>query len=465
MRFKQLHWPRSLRSRLLVVYALGMTLSALLVGSVAMLLVEPFNRYMLECGSTDFAEGLAGRTVFGPDGIPIGFDESRIESWVLTGFGDEVIVRIADEHGRVVFAPAGDFTALTADGQPFRPMTHAFALQRKGVAMHAATAEVQHQGTPWYVQFAASDRLVLKMRQAFGTPALQQGMLVIGITFLAVFLLATHLTLQRMLKPLRTASQEAQRITPQTLDARLQVGDLPKELSPLVEAFNHALDRLQTGFRTQQEFLANAAHELKTPLALIRAQIELEPNDQRNPYLLQDVDRMARQVQQLLHLAEASEPRNYHIAPVDPQAAMAEVCDYMDRVAQQNGVRIAQQVDAAASGWHADRGALFTLLKNLLENAIQHSPGGGVVTVSADAGGFSVTDQGPGVPAADLPRLFDRFWRGAARRDEGAGLGLSICQEIARAHGWHMQAQPGSAGLQMHVSLTRPISEPAASYQ
>jgi len=143
---------------------------------------------------------------------------------------------------------------------------------------------------------------------------------------------------------------------------------------------------------------------------------------------------------------------------------MAEVCDYMDRVAQQNGVRIAQQVDATASGWQADRGALFTLLKNLLENAIQHSPQGGVVTVTADAGGFSVADQGPGVPAADLPRLFDRFWRGAARRDEGAGLGLSICQEIAHAHGWHMQAQPGSAGLRMHVSLVRATSEPAASY-
>ncbi|RYF21077.1 MAG: HAMP domain-containing protein [Comamonadaceae bacterium] len=449
MRFKKLRWPRSLRSRLLVVYALGMTLSALLVGTAVMLLAEPFNRYMLQCGSTEFAEGLAGRIAFGADGTPIGFDETKIERWVLTGFGDEVIVRIADAEGRVVFAPAGEFTALTADGAPFAPRTQAFALTRKGVAMHAATAEVLHQGRRWYVQFAASDRLVLQMRESFGIPALHQGMLVIGITFLTVFLLATHITLQRMLKPLRIASQEAQRITPQTLDARVRTDGLPKELAPLVEAFNHALDRLQTGFRTQQEFLANAAHELKTPLALIRAQIELEPSDQRNPYLLQDVDRMARQVQQLLHLAEASEPRNYRPEPVDPQAAMAEVCGYMERVARQGGVRIVQQVDAAGPGWQADRGALFTLFKNLLENAIQHSPLGGVVTVAADAdaGGFSVADRGTGVAPADLGRLFDRFWRGASRRDEGAGLGLSICQEIARAHGWRIEAMPGADGV------------------
>ncbi|RYF24871.1 MAG: HAMP domain-containing protein [Comamonadaceae bacterium] len=455
MHFKKLRWPRSLRSRLLVVYALGMTLSALLVGTTVMLVATPFNRYMLQCGSTEFAEGLAGRIVFGPDGTPAGFDETKIERWVLTGFGDEVIVRIADADGRVVFAPAGEFTALAADGESFVARSQAFALTRKGVAMHAATAEVLHQGRRWYVQFAASDRLVLQMRESFGIPALHQGMLVIGITFLAVFLLATHITLQRMLKPLRIASQEAQRITPQTLDARVRTDGLPRELAPLVEAFNHALDRLQTGFRTQQEFLANAAHELKTPLALIRAQIELEPSDQRNPYLLQDVDRMARQVQQLLHLAEASEPRNYHPEPVDPQAAVAEVCGYMERVARQGGVHIVQQVQVqeAGQGWQADRGALFTLFKNLLENAIQHSPPEAVVTVAADAEGFTVADRGCGVAQADLGRLFDRFWRGASRRDEGAGLGLSICEEIARAHGWRIDAVPGAdgVGLMMRV--------------
>jgi signal transduction histidine kinase len=91
------------------------------------------------------------------------------------------------------------------------------------------------------------------------------------------------------------------------------------------------------------------------------------------------------------------------------------------------------------------------LLKNLLENAIQHSPPGGTVTVQAEPAGFRVTDEGPGVAPADLGKLFERFWRGPTRRDEGAGLGLSICQEIARAHQWQIMARPSQPGLEVQV--------------
>lgn len=462
----KLQWPRSLRTRLLAVYSIGMLTSALLVGLMVFFLAEPFNRYMLQYGAEHFAQGLAKRTQFAADGTPIGFDEEKIDKWLFTSFKEDVFVRITTADGRVVFSPTGEeATALAPAGAAFDPQLKRFELQREGVPMHAATTPIEHRGATWYVQFAASDRLVLKMRHSFGTPALQQGILATCLTFLAVFLVATHLTLQRMLHPLRAASIEAQNISPQTLNARLQARDLPDELTPLVEAFNRALDRLQAGFRTQQEFLANAAHELKTPLALIRAQIEMVPPTQRNPFLLQDVDRMARQVQQLLLLAEASEPRNYRMEEVSAQAALAEVCDYMARVAERSGVHITHSADTGTSTgtntgthghqaplcWQADRGALFTLLKNLLENAIQHSPPGGTVTVLADPAGFRVTDQGPGVPPADLGKLFERFWRGPTRRDEGAGLGLSICQEIARAHQWQIMARPSQPGLEVHV--------------
>ncbi|MCZ8092861.1 MAG: ATP-binding protein [Acidovorax sp.] len=449
-------WPRSLRTRLLVVYSVGMLTSALLVGLMAFFLAKPFNRYMLQYGAEHFAQGLAKRAQFAADGTPIGFDEEKIDKWLFHSFREDVFVRITAADGRVIFSPTSEeATALAPPGAAFDPHLKRFALQHDGVPMHAATTPIEHGGTTWYVQFAASDRLVLKLRQSFGTPGLHQGILATCLTFLAVFLIATHLTLQRMLHPLRAASIEAQNISPQTLDARLQARDLPDELTPLVEAFNRALDRLQAGFRTQQEFLANAAHELKTPLALIRAQIEMVPPTQRNPFLLQDVDQMARQVQQLLLLAEASEPRNYRMEEVSAQAALAEACDYMARVAERSGVHInystATDEPHTTPCWQADRGALFTLLKNLLENAIQHSPQGTTVTVQADPTGFSVTDQGPGVAPADLGKLFERFWRGPTRRDEGAGLGLSICQEIARAHQWQITARPCHPGLEIQV--------------
>jgi signal transduction histidine kinase len=102
--------------------------------------------------------------------------------------------------------------------------------------------------------------------------------------------------------------------------------------------------------------------------------------------------------------------------------------------------------------WLADRGALFTLLKNLLENAIQHAPRGTDVQVEVDATAVSVRDWGPGVPPGQVSQMFARFWRGAHRRDHGAGLGLAICQEIALAHGWMLSAHWAEPGLRLLVS-------------
>jgi signal transduction histidine kinase len=282
-----------------------------------------------------------------------------------------------------------------------------------------------------------------------GLPALTQGLAATCALFLVIFLITTHFTLRMALEPLRVASEAASSITPRTLHARLDADAQPREIRPLVQAFNQALDRLEQGYRTQQEFLAHAAHELKTPLALIRAQIELGPKDGYQTAVLRDIDLMARQVQQLLLLAEVSEPQSFRIEAHDPRPTVQDVFEFMARVAERRGVYLAVRVADDVNRWHADRGALFTLLKNLLENAIQHSPEGGVVALEVTATGFSVTDQGPGVPTEDLPFIFDRFWRGRDRRHVGAGLGLAICKEIASAHGWRLSAAPASPGLRL----------------
>jgi signal transduction histidine kinase len=93
------------------------------------------------------------------------------------------------------------------------------------------------------------------------------------------------------------------------------------------------------------------------------------------------------------------------------------------------------------------------LLKNLVENAIQHSPIGGVVAVTVDADHLSVRDEGPGISVGELPKLFTRFWRGSMRRNEGAGLGLSICQEIAAAHRWELAARSIGHGAEFILSF------------
>jgi signal transduction histidine kinase len=96
---------------------------------------------------------------------------------------------------------------------------------------------------------------------------------------------------------------------------------------------------------------------------------------------------------------------------------------------------------------------LFTLLKNLVENAIQHAPRNTVVRVQATHDGLCVSDAGPGVAAEDLPKLFARFWRGDTRRNDGAGLGLSICRQIAEVHGGTLTAHRGAPGLRVCLHL------------
>jgi signal transduction histidine kinase len=236
-------------------------------------------------------------------------------------------------------------------------------------------------------------------------------------------------------------------IAPRSIHARLQVDGVPSEIVPLVESFNRVLERLEHGFRIQQEFLATAAHELKTPLALIRAQIELSESGVGRESLLKDVEHMARQVQQLLHLAEASEVQNYSFKEVDVQEVVKEGVTYLERMAKAAGVHLSVQLHGEAVHWTADRGALFTVLKNLMENAIQHAPRGTKVAVEVGAEAMAVRDWGPGADPAQLSMMFTRFWRGPHRRDHGAGLGLAICQEIAQAHGWKLSAEDAEPGM------------------
>jgi signal transduction histidine kinase len=303
------------------------------------------------------------------------------------------------------------------------------------------------------MQFAASARLTDMLRRYIGDPLASRTFVTFGLAAILVYCVVMRSTLHVILKPLNQASAIAAKISPHNLGERVHVQGVPIELRPLVDHFNAALDRLEHNYRLQQEFLASTAHELKTPLALIRGQIELGVDETNHHELLQDVSRMGRQVQQLLHLAEASEPQNYAFTTVDVESVVFEVVDYIERLADQQGVSLQVVVEPGSKLLRADRGALFTLLKNLLENAIQHSPTGGVVHLRARSNLISVQDEGSGVSPEDLPKLFTRFWRGAHRRDLGAGLGLSICREIATVHGWDLQARHGEPGMIFDLSI------------
>lgn len=309
------------------------------------------------------------------------------------------------------------------------------------IRLQVTQETIAHEGSRYTVRVARSDRLVTTLNDYAGELYLRAGAITVSLA-LATFALVVYLTVNRMVRPLRQASQAAASVGPRNLGTRLRSEGLPAEVVPMIEAFNEALARLENGFRVQQEFLASAAHELKTPLALLQAEIELG-GAANKALLLRDTALMARQVHQLLHLAEVSEGHNYSFAPLGIRAVVDDAVDYLARLAEQRQVAVAVNIKGAPDGTvDGDAAAVFVLVKNLLENAIHHSPPGGAVRVIIDAAGFSVQDQGAGIAENHRAQLFKRFWRGNPKDGEGAGLGLSICMEICLAHGWSIRLDP-----------------------
>lgn len=457
MRFATPAFLNSLGLKVLGAYLVGVVLSILLIGlGLAALLM--FRAEVLDKRVGWQAQKLAAQLKFDDAGTPVGLLPSHdAVDWIYRSFKEELAYRVLDASGRVaLYSPAGEpFWSSSGPAALHLERGH-FNFERAGVAIHVATEPVQRDGRTWFLQYAGSERLADLFQVEFALPFMGRGIALFSLILLVVFGACSYVILQRTFKPLRDLSASAAAISPRSLHARLRPEGVPTEVAPLVDSFNRALERLEHGYRVQQEFLAAAAHELKTPLALIRAQIELnEPSAERDS-LLQDVEHMTRQVQQLLLLAEASGVQNYHLEPVDVLDVVQEAAGYLQRMAQAGDVRVDLRSGGFRPKWQADRGAFFTLLKNLLENAIQHAPPGSAVSIDANAKALTVRDRGPGADEDQLSRMFVRFWRGAHRRDQGAGLGLAICMEIAQAHGWALSAQPAEPGLQFVLSRPDP---------
>jgi signal transduction histidine kinase len=465
MRFAKITWLNSLSVKILLAYVVGAVLSILLIVAIAVTVVYSQGDVVSGFEVADTARDIAGELRFNQDGVPVGigahlpdggskFDDEAAQ--LFESLKHETAYRVLDASGKVVLSSAPGVTFWPESGAERMLKSGRFEFQHEGVAMRSATESVQRDGRVWYVQFAVSRRFLQLMYQEFGLPFTGAGVTLFTLVLLLVFGPCVYLTLRYALKPVRQASDAAAEISPRSLHVRLRTHAVPSEVAPLVDSFNRVLERLEDGYRIQREFLATTAHELKTPLALVRAQVELSPPSAQRGMLLQDVEHMSRQVQQLLHLAEASEAQNYRPTVVDMHEAVREAAGYLQRMADAANVRLELPAQTVGVRWLADRGALFTLLKNLLENAIQHTPAGTLVSVEVDSTSMAVRDWGPGVPQDQMSSIFARFWRGPHRRDKGAGLGMAICQEIAQAHGWTLTASRAQPGLR--VVLERPAA-------
>ncbi|MBB1594593.1 ATP-binding protein [Achromobacter sp. UMC46] len=292
-----------------------------------------------------------------------------------------------------------------------------------------------------------------------------------GLVFLSVlFLILTGLTwlvMRRAFRPVDRArdtilGRSGMDLTP------LPTAGMPGELQPFIRSINDLLERLSASLDRERRFLADAAHELRTPLAALSAYAELaarsdtpQARDQAVDKLRDVATRTTRLAEQLLDQAR-TEALNE--GPADPVALnrLAEmIVRDSEALANRKNQRISLEADAVEV--HGGVDALGVLLRNLLDNALRYTPEGGRVAVSCgplpDGGArLSVADNGPGIAPAERERVFDRFYRKPGTVERGSGIGLSLVAQVAAKHNARIEWGPGLDGRGVGITVTFPAS-------
>ena len=292
------------------------------------------------------------------------------------------------------------------------------------------------------------------------------------LIFAPLVALAIWWLVGQSLRPVERIATELRRRDAQRLDP-VSEEQLPTEVEPMVRSLNGLLERLRRAFATQRAFVADAAHELRTPIAALKLQAGLvgrARDDASRGEALRDlhagIDRSAHLVDQLLTLAR-SEPhaRAAAGAMVDLASIADEAIAGMMPLAQARGSQVLLDAQRPAE-LQGDANALHSLVRNLVDNALRHTPTGSRIEVAVtsrdDEICLSVDDDGPGIPVEERERVFDRFYGRSAGDDAGSGLGLAITKAVVDRHAGHIDlGQSALGGLRVTVRVPR--EAPAAA--
>lgn len=258
-------------------------------------------------------------------------------------------------------------------------------------------------------------------------------------------LLATPMVVRRSLEGLGRAASQAAQIDIDKRGTRLPLQDVPAEIVPLVAAMNDALRRLDEGYQRHKRFLVDAAHELRTPIAVLQTRLETLPPSPEISRVLEDVARLSILADQLLDLQRIGQLTN-QFTDVDLVSIGQRVVGDLAPLAISAGYELSFEAQTERAEIRGDEGSLERALTNLIQNAIQYGGRRGVITVRVETPAtISVTDQGPGVPLKHRQRIFEPFYR-LHGFDRGAGLGLNLVQEIVRLHGGQIAMLDGPEG-------------------
>jgi two-component system heavy metal sensor histidine kinase CusS len=259
------------------------------------------------------------------------------------------------------------------------------------------------------------------------------------------------LVTRRTLRPLNRLAESIERTGSTRLDERVPVSGWPDELQPLAVSFNKMLGRLEDSFTRLAQFSADLAHELRTPIAILRGEAEsaltkprtLEQYREVIESSLEEMQRLSAMIDNLLFLARAETIGSIKRQWFDGRAAIEQIREFYEALSQEQGVELSSEGEGPV---YAEPVLFRRALINLITNALRFTPAGGRVTVSLQhrdgTSEIAVADTGCGISAQHLPNVFDRFFRGdAPRSSQGSGLGLSIVKSIMQIHDGNVSVQ------------------------
>lgn len=273
----------------------------------------------------------------------------------------------------------------------------------------------------------------------------------LSIALPAVFLSVPGIV-RRALAGLNAVVRKAPDIDPRRVGSRLPVEGVPKEVVPLIVAFNSVLERLEQQFQARQRFLVDAAHELRTPIAIMQTRIEGISCSQERRRLLDDVARLGETAEQLLDFERNDQATDVHETVDLVDIARTVVAD-LAPLAISAGYEISFESGLDRLERQGSPSALSRAISNLVRNSIDHGGNSGTITVSITAEGeVVVADQGKGIPADQQELVFEPFYR-VTPRSKGVGLGLSLVKQIVANHYGRVRIDSGPDGTKLTIQL------------